>query len=71
MYKFSKYLIHFCRGDEMLKYSQFIFYNLNKELKQIHMNFTLNNKNNYKLITEKLAITWAKLNFLHPFKERQ
>lgn len=53
----------------MLKYSQFIFYNLNKDLKQIHMNFTLDNKNNYKLITEKLAITWTKLNFLHPFKE--
>lgn len=75
--KFSKYIIQFCRGDEILGYANSIFSTLKSE--------TLNTKDSsqtpieymqsqgdcvyQKMVAKKLANLWARLNFLHPFRE--
>ena len=75
--KFSKYIIQFCRGDEISSYADSIFStlefkNLNtKDFSQTHI-ASLQSQRDYtyqKMIAKKLASLWARLNFLHPFRE--
>ena len=75
--KFSKYIIQFCRGDEISSYADSIFStlefkNLNtKDFSQTHIE-SMQSQRDYtyqKMIAKKLASLWARLNFLHPFRE--
>ncbi|WP_276891403.1 Fic/DOC family protein [Helicobacter japonicus] len=75
--KFSKYIIQFCRGDEISSYADSIFStlefkNLNtKDSSQTHIE-SMQSQRDYtyqKMIAKKLASLWARLNFLHPFRE--
>ncbi|WP_299244859.1 Fic family protein [uncultured Brachyspira sp.] len=71
--KLSKYIIQFCRGDELESYADSIF-SASSKITQTYLN-NLHSGAEYsinisrKLYSKKLANLWSKLNFLHPFRE--
>ncbi len=75
--KFSKYIIQFCSGDEISSYADSIFStlefkNLNtKNSGQIHIEDMQSQGDCIyrKMVAKKIASLWARLNFLHPFRE--